>query len=312
MPVVRLVKLDLGGDEVVFDLIEARQKGMHFSPNLPGAGIICTNAYVPWDDQRYSFKNKYRRECQLLNLKNVISNPCDTFDFAKAQGFPYPGIVLTILDKKTVHGADVYHIQVTRVNKAFVDLYFTQGVPFYRSLDLYVDWVGNNPSQNTSDFRAYPDGQPLDQGEDVEVPKSGTELHWLVARIRNRAGVQAKEVKLNYQICDPGGAGDGGNCSSLGTTTVSVVPTNNADAYGVFGWSVRPDLNGHACVYVEIQDYNIPVGSDGSLLGRDDIWLANNHCQKDITSFVPLSVSPYAGDGPMESKVECATEGFLR
>jgi len=293
IPVVQLVKLDLGGDEVVFDLIEARQKGAQFSQKLPSSGIICTNAYVPWDDQRYSFNNKYRRECQLLNNNNVIANPGDTFDFAEAEGFPYPGITVTILDK-TVDGADVYHIKVSRINKAFIDLYFTQGDPFYRSPDLYVDWVGDNASQNPSDFRQYPDGQPLDQGEDVHVPKSGTELHWLVARIRNRGGVQAEQVKLNYQICDPGGAGDGGSFVPLGSTTVNVVPANNVDAYGIFGWEVGPSLSGHVCVYVEVEDYTIPIGSDGSALATDDTWFANNHCQKNVTKFVPLSGSPYA------------------
>ena len=55
-PFTQLIKLDLGGDEVLFDMIEARQPGTVFSRNLPppGKGILISNAYVPWDDTRYA------------------------------------------------------------------------------------------------------------------------------------------------------------------------------------------------------------------------------------------------------------------
>jgi hypothetical protein len=296
-PVVQLVKLDLGGDGVVFDLIEARQKGARFSQNLPppGHGILVSNAYVPWDDQRYSFNNKYRREAHLLNPNDILTAPGHTFDFANASGMPFPGIVLTIANKQTVHGADVYHIQVTRTNKAFVDLYFAQGDPFWRSPDIYLDWPVDNLSRDPRDFRQYPVGQPLDQGEAVHVPRrqSDHELHWLVARIRNKGGVKAEQVVLDFQICDPGGAGDGGNFRSIGSTTIGEVPGGDLPAYGVFGWQVPAQHGSHICAHVQIKDFRIPVDSGGSALATDDTWFANNHCQKNVTVFVPLSASPY-------------------
>jgi hypothetical protein len=75
MAVVQLVRLDLGGDGAVYDLIEARQTGAHFSHLLPTSpGILITNALEPWDDQRYAFNGDYRRELQLLNPANILAS----------------------------------------------------------------------------------------------------------------------------------------------------------------------------------------------------------------------------------------------
>jgi hypothetical protein len=73
---VQLVRLDLGGDGAVYDLIEARQTGSNFSQTLPTSpGILITNAIEPYDDQRYAFNANYRRELQLLNPTNILANP---------------------------------------------------------------------------------------------------------------------------------------------------------------------------------------------------------------------------------------------
>ena len=248
MPVLQLIKLDLGGDEAEFGLIEARQKGAHFSQSLPASpAIIVTNALDKWDDDRWSFNNAYRREVQLLNPYPdfPLAAPGDSFDLAKAPGLPAAGITVTVVDVKTVRAASVFRVKVNRKNTAFIDLYFSNADPYYKNPDLYVDWPGDNPSQAdpSTDFDHYPIGSPTDQGDAIRVPPQGSEPHWVVARVRNRGGVPADEVKLEYLVFTPPGGGDSsGRTDSIGTTTIPAVPAAdpNGDglAYGVLVWNV--------------------------------------------------------------------------
>src|SRR5262249_6273419 len=159
MPVVQLVQLDLGGDGAVYDLIEARQKGAHFSQSLPTTpGILITNAIQPYDDQRYAFNGNYRRELQLLNPDSILANPGDTFDLAKAAGLPAAGIKVTVVDRKLVRAANVFRLKIVRTNTNFIDLYFSSADPYYKNPDLFVDWAGDNPSQKPEDHDIYPLG----------------------------------------------------------------------------------------------------------------------------------------------------------
>ena len=298
-PFTQLVKLDLGGDEVLFDLIEARQPGTVFSRHLPppGKGILISNAYVPWDDTRYAddaFSEGYRREAQLLNPNNVLTSKGDSFDFANAQGYPSPSIKLDVLDVQNVRGVDVYHIKVTRTESKPVDLYFEQGNPKYRSPDIYIDWHPNIDA-NDNNFRQYPHGQPIDQGAALEIPKTKdqTEVNYVVARIHNRGPVSALAVKLDFSVCDPGGAGDGGTFQPIGSTVIDEVPPGNQDTYSAFHWPVPGGAHSdHICVRVQIADYTIP--SDAGAASADaETNFADNWAQKNVTVFVPASASPY-------------------
>ena len=296
MPVVQLVRLDLGGDGAVYDLIEARQKGAHFSQNLPAGapGILITNAIEPWDDQRYAFNGNYRRELQLLNPANILSNPGDSFDLAKAAGLSAKGIVVTVVDRKLVRDANIFRIKVTRTNTDFIDLYFSNADPYYQNTDLWVDWAGDNPSKDPKDHDEYPLGKPRDQGETIHVPHAGTELHWVVARLRNRGHVHAENVRLNFKIFLPPGGGDrNGNFQSIGTTTIADMPGDDVPVSSPLAWQVPAGFHGHTCLAVEIKDYKIPKDSDGAALASDDVWVANNHAQKNVDEFVPLQASPY-------------------
>jgi hypothetical protein len=301
-PVVQLIKLDLGGDEAEFGLIEARQKGAHFSQSLPASpAIIVTNALDKWDDDRWSFNNAYRREVQLLNPYPdfPLAAPGDSFDLAKAPGLPAAGITVTVVDVKTVRAASVFRVKVDRKNTAFVDLYFSNADPYYKNPDLYVDWPGDNPSKAdpSTDFDHYPIGSPTDQGDVIRVPPQGSEPHWVVARVRNRGGVPVDEVKLEYLVFTPPGGGDSsGRTDSIGTTTIPAVPATGPAGdgleYGVLVWNVDKNY-GHICLKVQIADYKIPTDSSGAALASDDVWLANNHAQKNVDQYIPLSGSPY-------------------
>jgi hypothetical protein len=302
MKVVQLVRLDLGGDGAVYDLIEARQVviGKHFSQHLPKtSGILITNAIEPWDDQRYAFNGAYRRELHLLNPNNILSNPGDSFDLARAPELPAKGITVSVIDRKMVRDANVFRIKVTRTNTDFIDLYFSSADPYYKNPDLWVDWAGDNvdsrgnPSRDPKDHHDYPIGQTTDQGEAVRVPHTGTELHWVVARLRNRGGVEALDVKLNFKICIPPGGGDrSGNFQSIGMETIHIMPGGDVALPAVRKWEVPQGFTGHTCIAVEIADYRIP-SPGGSALATDDVWIANNHAQKNVDEFIPLQSSPY-------------------
>ena len=298
--VVQMVQLDLGGDGAIVDLIEARQKGVHFSQNLDKTpGILITNTLQPWDDTRYAFEGKYRREAQLLNPNDILQNPGDSFDLAKAAEFSAKGIVVEVVDRKQIDGIEVFRIKVTRENTAFVDLYFSSADPYYMNTDLWVDWAGDNgpgggSSANPDDHHKYPLGQPKDQGEQIHVPDSGTELHWMVARVRNRGQVQAEDVKLNFQVCVPPGGGDKSKNFQLMTyVTAPVVVGGDVPLDVVAKWDVPAGFGGHTCLLVDVADFKIPKDSDGAALASDDVWQANNWAQKNVDQYVPVHGSPY-------------------
>jgi M6 family metalloprotease-like protein len=300
VPVTQMVFLDLGGDGAVVDIIEARQKGTNFSQHLDiDPAILITNALQPWDDNRYAFEGKYRREVHLLNPDNILSNPGDSFDLAKAKEFSAKGIVVEVVDRKPIDGIEVFRIKVTRENTAFIDLYFASADPYYKNPDLWVDWAGDNgpgggSSTNPDDHHKFPLGQPVDQGEQIHVPDTGTELHWIVARIRNRGQIQAEEVKFNFQVCIPPGGGDkSNNFQMLTSVTVPVVAGGDVPLDVVARWDVPAGFSGHNCLLVEIADYKIPQDADGSALASDDVWQANNWAQKNVDQFVPVHGSPY-------------------
>ena len=308
MPVVQIVELELGGDNAIVDRVEARQKGVQFSQKLAlSPGILITNALQPWDDTRYvstdtsSGDERYRREVQLLNPSNILQNPGDSFDLAKAPALPAKGIVVTVVDRKEIDGISVFHMKVHRENTAFIDLYFTKGDPYYyKSPDLWVDWTGDNgkdgksSSTNPADAHIYPPGQPTDQGEQVHVPNTGTEWHWMIARVRNGGQVDAVSVKLDFQVCIPPGGGDKSkNFQTVNSVSGITVPGGNVPVPVLSQWDVPAGFGGHVCLLVDIADYSITHDSDGSALGSADVNIANNWAQKNVDQYVPVSHSPY-------------------
>ena len=296
VPVVQLVKLDLGGDAGIFDLIEARQPGVNASLALPSAlpTVLVTNGISWFDDTRYAVNGWYRRELQLLNGAGPLHSPGDAFDLARAPELPAKGISVEVLDRKLVEGdANVFQIRITRQNAEFVDLYFTPGEPYYKSPDLWVDWIGDNPGAGREQAHVFPVGQPTDQGEVIRVPPSRDEPHWLIARVRNRGHVAAEDVKVTFKISDPPGAGDRGhNFRLIGSEVVPSVPGGDVPVAVMTRWMISPGFGGHSCLLVEIEDYRIPAGAAGAL-GGDDVWAVNNHAQKNVDRFEALKASPY-------------------
>jgi hypothetical protein len=295
-PVAQLIKIDLGGDGGMFDLIEARQPGtpavpgIHFSRNLPGApdpGVLVTNCIVWWDDTRYVFNGLYRRPAHLLNPNTILRNAGDRFDLARAPELPVKGIEVEVTDRKVVEGdAQVFRLKVTRRNAEFVDLYFTSADPYYKNPDLWVDWPVNGRE-------SYGTGAPTDQGDVIRVLPSATVPHFLSARVRNRGLVKAVDVKLTFRRSEPPGAGDRGkNYVPIGSVTIPEL-AGGGEKIESLPWDVPAGYSGHNCLQVVIEDWKIPVDATGSALGSDDVWMVNNHAEKNVDRYEALRVNPY-------------------
>lgn len=305
IPVVQLARIDFGGDGANFGLIEARQPGAVFSQKLPGGGgVLITNGIFWALDERFATNGWYRRPLHLLNPNNILRNPGDQFDLARAPELPVKGTKVEVVDRKLVEGdAQVYRLKVTRENAEFVDLYFsTPEFYYYKSPDLWVDWAGNNkPTAETlvPDFAV---GQPSDQGEAIRVHPKNHEHHWIVARLRNRGQVKALDVKLRFFYFEPPGAGDArkpmdvknlDRYKLVGTAIVGEVEGNDVPKKQKVRWDVPPGFKGHTCLLVQIEDYKIPQDSTGAALGSDDYWQINNQAQKNVDKFEALSGSPF-------------------
>lgn len=310
-PVVQLVYIDLGGDGATFGLIEAREHAknsaghIHFNQNIPGdGGVLITNAISYKLDERFAVNNFYRRNLQLLNPDNILRNAGDAFDLAMAPELPVKGMKVEVVDRKTVEGdTEVYRIKISRANAEFVDLYFDRGDPYYKSPDLWVDWWANNKPNKENLTPDYPVGQPTDQGETVYVPNQGAEPHWLVARLRNRGQVEARDVKMNFYYLEPPGGGDGGKPLNTKTreglkqvgsiTWPTPVPGGDVPIKVPVEWDVPAGFSGHTCLLVEIEDSKVPRDAKGAALGTADQWEANNHAQKNVDKFQSTSASPF-------------------
>lgn len=303
LPVAQLVELALGGDADVFGLIEARQKGAAFSHGLPvEPAVLVTHCIVWWDKTRYAFNGRYRAPAHPLHGDAQLRNAGDSFDLARGVVLPIKGIVVSILDRKNVAGVEVFLLRVERKHsKEFIDLFFSTSDPYYKNPDLWVDatWDngpgGETSSTDPNDARIYPPGQPIDQGEKIVVPDTGEELHWMVARLRNIGNVRAEQVKINFSICDPPGAGDNDNFKVRDTIPLDEVhPTGRDNPIFVkSAWKVPAGFKGHTCIMVEIADQKVPLDHTGAALASDDVQQANNRAQKNVDQIGPRRSNPF-------------------
>jgi hypothetical protein len=313
VPVAQLLSINLGGDGVQFDLVEARQSGVMFSQSLPaGPGLIVSNAIDPNDDTRYAELNLYRRKVHLLNTGSDLQNAGDTFDLAAAPELAAVGVSVTVVDVRDVARpyatVKVFHTRVDREQADYVDLAFTETTPNYKSPDIWVDWTGDNPSTDPADHRVYPEGTPLDQGEAVHYPSSGTEPHWVVARVHNRGTADAKNVEVKAYKWDPPGAGDTGNKALFRSGTIDTVPAGGWVTLPL-AWDITPAESAHQCIRCEIADWELPEDPvDAIALASDDVWLSNNWAQQNVVDFVAVGGSPYA---PIDFRYSVTNDGLF-
>ena len=297
IPIGQLMSIDLGGDGFQFDLVEARQAGVQFSQSLPdGPGLLLTNALDPGDDERYAKNDLYRRKLHRLNSGSDLESAGDAFDLAAAPELPAVGVTVSVVEARDVmrpHGAvRVFHTRVEREQADFVDLFFTAGSERFRCPDVWVDWIGDNPSDDEADHRVFPEGTPEDQGEPVFVPMSGTEPHWVVARVQNRGTASALNVKVVAYRWDPAGAGDRGDKVEFGSKTIDEVPAGQSRTVP-FRWDVGAGEGLHRCLQCEIADWELPDDPATAMaLASDDTWISNNWGQKNVFDFVPKFFSP--------------------
>ena len=297
VPIGQLMKLNLGSDGGVTAFLELRSEGSNFSQSLsPEPTVIATNGLDPNSDRHWAVNGLYRRSVHLLNSGTELRAVNDTWDFATATEFPVKGCTAEVADIRTIRGTiPIYRVRVEREQAEYIDLHFQDNVPSWKSPDIWIDWPGDNPDPTIP--RVYPVGTPTDQGETVRFPASGTEPHYVVARVHNAGNVEAQDVKVRWFVCDPPGAGDDGRWVNRGTETISSVGAG-ANEIAVFDWQVNNATNVHQCMRMEIIDWSIPSGVDPATgdtvaLASDDVKLQNNNAQQNVFDFEALTSSPY-------------------
>lgn len=290
IPIGQVMKVHLGSDGGVVDLIELRASGQSFSLQLPPTpAVIVTNVLQPGTDRRWAVNGLYRRSVHLLNEGRELGAVGDRFDFAAAPEFPVKGTVVELVDLRTIRGGSIpiSRVKVVREAAEFIDLYFQDNVPSWLSPDIWVDWPGDNADPAVP--REYPEGTPTDQGETVRFPGTGVEPHFLAVRPHNAGNVPAEDVKVKWFICDPPGAGDDGRWVERDTMTLPQINSGTWDV-APFTWNVTPATNDHQCLRAEIIDWTIPTAVDPATgdtlaLGSDDVILQNNNAQKNVFDF---------------------------
>lgn len=290
LPIGQMMKIHIGSDGGVIDIAEFRARGDLYSQNLsPVPSVIVTNVLDPATDRRWAVNGLYRRSAHLLNDGTELTAAGDRWDFAAGAEFPLKGCVAEIVDIQSIRGGSIpiCRLRIEREAAEFVDLYFQDPVPSWRSPDIWVDWRGDNTDPDEP--RVYPEGTPTDQGETVRYPDSGTEPHFLVARPHNSGNVHAEDVRVKWFICDPPGAGDDGRWVERDTATLSQLDDDTWEALP-FTWSVGSDTDSHQCLRAEIIDWEIPTGVDPATgdtvaLAGDDVVLQNNLAQKNVFDF---------------------------
>jgi hypothetical protein len=290
LPIGQMMKVHLGSDGGVVDLVELRAGGQRFSLQLPPTpAVIVTNVLQPDTDRRWAVNGLYRRSVHLLNGGRELRAVGDRFDFAAAPEFPVKGTVVELMELRSVRAGSIpiARVRVVREAAEFIDLYFQDNVPSWRSPDIWVDWPGDNADPTVP--RTYPEGTPTDQGETVRFPGSGVEPHFLVVRPHNAGNVRAEDVKVRWFICDPPGAGDDGRWVQRDTMSLPQVDGGTSEI-APFTWNVDPATNDHQCIRAEIIDWTIPgtvdpATGDTLALGSDDVILQNNNAQKNVFDF---------------------------
>lgn len=289
LPIGQMMKVHLGSDGGIVDIIELRAQGQDFSLQLPPTpAVIVTNVLDPETDRRWAVNGLYRRSVHLLNEGHELTTVGETFDFAASPEFPVKGTTVELLELRTIRGSvPIARVRVVREPAEFIDLYFEDNVPSWRSPDIWVDWPADNP--DPTEPRIYPEGTPIDQGEVVRFPSSGVEPHFLVVRPHNAGSVHAEDVKVRWFICDPPGAGDDGKWVQRDTMTIAQIDGDTSEV-APFTWNVDSSTNAHQCLRAEIIDWTIPEGVDPATgdtlaLASDDVILQNNIAQKNVFDF---------------------------
>lgn len=298
LPIVQLMKINLGSDGGVINFLELRTNGDTFSQNLsPVPSVIATNVLDPASDRHWAVNGLYRRSVHRLNQGNELQAVGDTWDFASGVEFPLKGCTVEVMEVQSIRGGSIplFRLRVEREAADYIDLHFQDHVPSWRSPDIWIDWAGDNPDPDVP--RVYPEGTPTDQGETVRFPATGTEKHYMVARVHNAGTVRAEDVKVRWFICDPPGAGDDGRWVERDTMTLPEVAAG-ASEIAPFVWNVDSATNVHQCIRAEIIDWTIPDEVDPSTgdtvhLASDDVKLQNNNAQQNVFDFEALAGSPF-------------------
>ncbi len=166
LPIGQMMKIHLGSDGGVIDIAEFRATGVNFSQNLsPVPAVVVTNVLDP--DTTGEAKGE---PLGSLQHKGTATSPGDRWDFAAGVEFPLKGCVAEVVDIQSIRGGSIpiCRLRIEREAAEFVDLYFDDNVPLWRSPDIWVDWRGNNADPDEPDI--YPEGTRLTRARRCAIP----------------------------------------------------------------------------------------------------------------------------------------------
>ncbi|WP_299685199.1 hypothetical protein [uncultured Tateyamaria sp.] len=343
VPVVAAALCNLGGTGGILNTIEARAPGADFSagiaPNGAPGQVIVLNALDYGDHKRYgsvitdtdpntgdpvtvpddAVKGLLRFRRRLHKLADNLQ-PGDSFDTGDATGFPFDGIEVHVDASATISlsGASVpvYDMRVVWTGGLAADVGFADNDEEWRSSDIGIDYVGDDPGNPESGVTNFPLGQPQGAGDTIIIPQSGTEPHDVVVRVHNFGDDPVQNVEFFLYLRDPGGGGElDGNEPYHDEIIDEILPVADAGPHEVrVRWDVPAGQDPHVCWRAEIgrfeRDGDVIV-SDGTITNN---WAQQNIFETDVAYASPpdtlSSKFSVTNNGPFTETAHLVPEGL--
>ncbi len=342
LPVHGAAICDLGGDGGILATIEARTPGNEFSSSIAPASaagqITVLNILDYGQSGRYgqviadaqalpaeAVEGLLRFRRRIHKLRDGLQAG-DTLNLAHSPGFPFEGLFIRVLEESsiTIDGSTVpvYRCETEWTGGLAADVGFADNDEEWRSSDIAIDYVGNDPNNPESGERTWPDGEPLGVGEKVVIPPSGREPHRVLIRVRNFGIQTARNVTVDLFLRDPGGGGEIHGDTPYGTQIIpELLPVGDAGpSLLAFAWDVQAGQEPHVCWRAEVRDFEVGEGANAQVIVTDaaptNNWAQQNIFETDVVYASPpetlLSKFSVYNDGPFVEFARLVPQGLPR
>jgi hypothetical protein len=334
LPVGVAAICDLGGTGGVLATIEARAPTAEFSQDMdpdsdPGRVMVLNildysasgrygQVIADVNDVPQEVVDgllRYRRRLHKL-AGNLQSG--DILDMEDAPGFPFPGIVVEVLDAGSITigsaSVPVYRCQVEWTGGVAFDVGFADNDEEWRSSDIAIDYLGDGEA-------SWPDGEPVGVGESVVIPTSGPpEPHRVLVRVRNFGTEVARNVEVELYLRDPGGGGELNGDEPYRTEIIEeLLPESEAGPLVLaFPWDVPVNQEPHVCWRAQIGRFEVGEGGTAQTIVTDasvtNNWAQQNIFEADVTYASPpaplVARFSVGNDGPFVERAKLVPQGL--
>lgn len=330
LPVAGVALCDVNGDGGVLVAVEARTPGKTFSADLnPPTGetgrVIVTNVLDYGESGRYG-QIIQDAEAQpqsvvdgLLRYRRRIHPVATNLQMGSA--FPLAGIPAFPVDGLTVHvraegavtlegkSVPIYHCGIEWTGTRRNDVGFGDNDEEWRSSDIAIDYLGEDPNNPESGPDSWPDGEPQGVGNKLVIPPDGgsDEPHRVLVRVRNFGEQTVNDVRVDLYLRVPGGGGE-----LDGEEPYRTLKIRELEPVDVVGprvvevpWPVPPGIEPHICLRAQIRDFRIGTEA-GSQIVASDASPTNNWAQQNIFEADVVYASP---PEPLETRFSVFNDG---